>query len=201
VPVAIEYLAATDTLAVVDQSRSVTQIGRGGTAMTEVLPSGADWQSLGALGTADTGDLLLLDSGAHRLLAYPVLDGDLVDAPRPLVEGGTLPLERVAQVFRVADSVLLRLDDGSVRRIDASGSNRRLTPQPISAMAPDRDGGLYLADPLAARIVQTRLDGSVVRELQAPALAGVRAIDLSLDRQRLYALVQSGILVIDIPTL
>ena len=200
VPVAIEYLAPAGTLAIVDQSRSVTQIGPDGNSTTEVLPSGAGWQALGALGAGDTGDLLLVDGRAHRLLAYPVVGGGLVDAPAALIEGGSLPFERVAQVFRVADSVVVRLDDGSVHRIGPGGTDQMLTPQPISAMASDRSGGLFLADPLAARIVQTRLDGTVLRELQAPALAGVRAIDVSLDGQRLYALVQSGILVIDVPS-
>ena len=68
-------------------------------------------------------------------------------------------------------------------------------------MAPDRAGGLYVADPIGARIMQVQLGGTVLRELEAPALSGVRAIDVSLDGQRLYALVESGILVIDLPSM
>ena len=66
-------------------------------------------------------------------------------------------------------------------------------------MASDRAGGLYLADPVDARVVETDLNGTVLRELRAPQLAGVRAMDVSLDGRRLYALVDSGILVVDIP--
>jgi hypothetical protein len=68
-----------------------------------------------------------------------------------------------------------------------------------SAVAPDRAGGLYLADPPNARIVQTNLDGAILRELRAPELGSVRAMDVSLDGSRLYALIDSGILVVDIP--
>ena len=71
----------------------------------------------------------------------------------------------------------------------------------VSAIASDRSGGLYLADPSDARVVQVSLDGEVLRQLRAPALAGVRAIDVSLDGHRLYALVASGVLVADIPAL
>jgi hypothetical protein len=72
---------------------------------------------------------------------------------------------------------------------------------PVSAIAADRNSGVFMADPLDARVVQTTLDGTVVRQLRSPALAGVRAIDISLDGRRLYALVATGVLVADIPAL
>jgi hypothetical protein len=46
--------------------------------------------------------------------------------------------------------------------------------------------------------VESGLDGNILRELRASELAGVRAIDASLDGRRLFALVDSGILVVDI---
>src|SRR5579864_6406357 len=107
----------------------------------------------------------------------------------------------------IIESLLMRLDDGSVHRLDPTGADQPLalelagTPLAgISAIAPDRTGGLFVADPLNARVLQTRVDGTVLRELRAPALAGVRAIDVSLDGQRLFALVASGIEVVDIPS-
>jgi hypothetical protein len=103
-------------------------------------------------------------------------------------------------------SLVVRLDDGSVRRLGADGAEQTLLPPstdapPLSssAMASDRAGGLYLADPSRSRIVQTNLDGTVLRELRAPELSGVRAMDVSLDGRRLYALIDSGILVVDLP--
>jgi hypothetical protein len=66
-------------------------------------------------------------------------------------------------------------------------------------MAADRVGGLYLADAANARVLQVTLDGTVVRELRDPTLAGVRQIQASLDSRRLYGLVAAGVMVFDIP--
>jgi hypothetical protein len=68
-------------------------------------------------------------------------------------------------------------------------------------MTPDRSGGLYLADPVNARVVHTTADGTVLRELHDPALAGVRQIQSSPDGHRLFGLVASGVLVFDTPDL
>jgi hypothetical protein len=68
-------------------------------------------------------------------------------------------------------------------------------------MATDRAGGLYLADPMGARILQVASDGRVIRELRDPALAGVTQIRSSRDGQRLFGLVASGVLVFDTPAL
>ena len=56
-----------------------------------------------------------------------------------------------------------------------------------------------MANPSHAGVVETNLDGAVQRELRAPELMGIRAMDVSLDGRRLYALIDSGILVVDIP--
>ncbi len=214
-PVAIEYLPGRPdepgSLAIVDQSRAIVQVGPDRTLSAHALPTSAGWQELGALGSSAAGELLFLDSGAHQILAYPAQNHVVVDTPRLLLDATSapkLPWERVAQVISAGESLVVRLDDGSVRRLDAGGADEVLAPHasdatPLmsstSAMAPDRAGGLYLADPANDRIVQTNLDGTVLRELRAPELAGVRALDVSLDGSRLYALVDSGILVVDIP--
>jgi hypothetical protein len=117
-----------------------------------------------------------------------------------------LPFEKVAQILSAGESLVVRLDDGSVHRLGAGGVEQPLAIQPsdarpllATAMAPDRHGGLFLADPTNTRIVETDLQGTVLRELRAPELAGVRAMDVSLDGSRLYALIDSGIVVVDIP--
>jgi hypothetical protein len=208
-PVAIEYLPGPGTLAIVDQSRAVIQVGHDRRMSAHALPTSADWQELGALGSGAAGELLFLDSGARQILAYPAEDHAVVDSPRLLLDASTaprLPFERVAQMVSAGASLVVRLDDGSVRRLGADGAEQTLLPPstdapPLSssAMASDRAGGLYLADPSRSRIVQTNLDGTVLRELRAPELSGVRAMDVSLDGRRLYALIDSGILVVDLP--
>jgi hypothetical protein len=215
VPVAIEYVPATTTgpgsLAVVDQSRAVFQVGADGSLSPRWVPTSSAWQALGALGVDPSGELLFLDSGAHQLLAYPTFSQPVLDPPSLVLSGATaprLPFERVAQVVGASESVIFRMDDGSVHRLEPSGAVEPLVLQGadsplagISAMAADRAGGLYLADSLNARVIDIRLDGTIVRELRAPSLAGVRAVDASVDGQRLFALVDAGILVIDIPSM
>jgi hypothetical protein len=214
-PVAIEYLQgprnAPGSLAIVDQQRAVVQVGADRSLSAHALPTSDAWQELGALGSGAAGELLFLDSGAHQLLAYPADDHAVADTPRLLLNAASaprLPWERVAQVISAGESLVVRLDDGSLHRLDSGGADRVLAPHssettPVmsgtSAMASDRAGGLYLADPVDARVVETDLNGTVLRELRAPQLAGVRAMDVSLDGRRLYALVDSGILVVDIP--
>jgi len=206
-PVAIEYLP-DGGLTIVDRSRTVVQLGQDGSLSPRDVPSSANWQALGALGTGAADELLFLDSRAHQLLAYP---SSVSADPRLILDDATaprIPFERIAQVVGAADSVVVRLDDGSVHRVSPEGTDQSLSLPPVSgrttgvsAIASDRGGGLYLADPSDARVVQVSLDGNVVRQLRSPALAGVRAIDVSLDGHRLYALVASGVLVADIPAL
>ena len=214
-PVAIEYLpgdsSSLGSLAIVDQSRALVQLTEEGSLSAREVPTSAAWQELGALGAGSTGELLFLDSRGHQLLAYPVEHQALVDPPRLVFDDANAPVlgfERIAQVLGAADSFVLRMDDGSVNRLAPNGKEQslRLPPvgghsTPVSAIASDRVGGVYLADPVDARVVQTTLDGATRRQLRSPALAGVRAIDVSLDGRRLYALVATGVLVADIPTL
>jgi hypothetical protein len=214
-PVAIEYLpgdaSTPGSLAIVDQSRAVVQLTEEGSLSAREVPTSAAWQELGALGAGTAGELLFLDSRAHQLLAYPVEHQALADPPRLVFDETNAPLlgfERIAQVLGAPDSFVLRMDDGSVHRLAPGGTDQSLQlppvgghSTPVSAIASDRAGGVFLADPLDARVVQTTLDGATLRQLRAPALAGVRAIDVSLDGRRLYALVATGVLVSDIPTL
>jgi hypothetical protein len=213
-PVAIEYLPgpanAPGSLAIVDQSRALIQVGKDRTLSAHAMATSADWQQLGALGSGAMGELLFLDSGAQQILAYPALDHTVVDAPRLLLDATSaprLPFDRVAQILSAGESLVVRLDDGSVHRLGAGGAEQSLAvasgdgarPLLTSAIAPDRRGGLFLADAGNARIVQTDLQGTVLRELRAPELAAVRAMDVSLDGSRLYALIDSGVVVVDIP--
>jgi hypothetical protein len=213
-PVAIEYLPGgtnqPGSLAIVDQSRALVQLMEDGSLARREVPTSAGWQELGALGAGAAGDLLFLDSRAHQLLSYAVYSNQAVLDP-PLVvlddSRAALAFEHIAQVVGAPDSVVLRLDDGTVHRV-ANGVDQQMLLPPvggrssaISSIASDRTGGVYLADPLDARVVETTLDGTVLRQLRAPALAGVRAIDVTLDGRHLYALVAAGILVADIPAL
>ncbi|MBV9577654.1 MAG: hypothetical protein JO057_03585 [Chloroflexi bacterium] len=211
-PVAIEYVPGpknqSGTLAIVDQARTVVQVGADRALSAHELPTSAGWQQLGALGSG-TGELVFLDSDAGRILTYPAPNNGVVDAPRVVVDAVSapyLPWQRVAQIVTTGESLILRFDDGSVHRLAADGIDQPLTvqstdgrPVETSALATDRAGGLYLADPDNARIVQTDLRGNLQREMRAAEFASVRAMDVSLDGQRLYALIDSGILVVDIP--
>jgi len=212
-PIAIEYLPGLPrepgSLAIVDQSRAVVQVARDRSLNAQALPTSARWQELGALGSGGAGELLFLDSGSHEILEYPAFDHAVVDTPRLIldaVNAPRLPFDHVAQIISAGEGLVVRLDDGSIHLLDTHGADRPLpmqstdaAPLTSSAMAPDRAGGLYLADPHGARVVQTKLDGVVQRELRAPELTGIRAMDVSLDGRRLYALIDSGILVVDIP--
>jgi hypothetical protein len=211
-PVAIEYLpgprSEPGTLAIIDQSRAVIQVARDRSMSAQSLPTSAGWQELGALGSGAAGELVFLDSGARQILVYPAQDHTVVDSPHLLLDASSaprLPFDQVAQIVSAGASLVVRLDDGSVRRLTAGGADQSLLPRsteapplPSSALASDRAGGVYLADPSRARIVQTSLDGTVLRELRAPELGGVRAMDVSLDGRRLYALIDSGVVVVDL---
>lgn len=211
-PVAIEYLPGTPgSLVVIDQARNVVQLGQDGQLSRRYIPSSSAWRELGALGSGPAGELLFLDSRAHQLLAYPTSNQLIADAPRLVLDDATAPrlsFERIAQVVAAPQALLVRLDDGSVHRLSAAGADQPLAlpavdgqSGAVSAIAEDGAGGVFLADPLDARVVQTTVDGTLVRELRSPALAGVRAIATSVDGRRLYALVASGVLVADIPSL
>ena len=106
------------------------------------------------------------------------------------------------------DTTYARLDDGSVHRFDSFGSDQQLAVHPADgkpvtaqSIAPDRFGGLFLADPANARVLQVGIDGSVVRQLRDPALGGLRQIQSSVDGRQVFGLVASGVLVFDTPEL
>ena len=214
-PVAIRYLTgvspAPGGLTIIDQARSVVQVARDGALSVRSLPGSADWLELGALASDDHGSLYVLDSGARRLLQYAHLSQRAADPPLVRLDSGThadLALERAAELVADQDSVYLRLDDGTVRRFDAQGNEEQLFVRPpdnrataAAAIAPDHAGGLYLADPAHARIVEASFDGGFVRQFTDPALAGLRQIQSSTDGRRLYGLVASGVLVFDVPPL
>jgi hypothetical protein len=213
-PVAIEYLSGArpeqGVLAIVDQARSVVQVGRDRAVSVRPVPSSASWRELGALGGDPDGHLFVLDSGARRLLEYPPLTQQLVDPPRILLDGVSTPnlaFDQAAQIVgEPGDQVYLRMDDGTLHRFDGQGTELPFSVQApegpvttVSGVAPDRSGGLYLVDPTHARILHTTADGALLRQLRDPSLGGVRLIQSSPDGRRLYALVASGVLVFDLP--
>jgi hypothetical protein len=213
-PVAIQYLSGSGTttepgqLAIVDQARSVVQVGPNRSLSARPLPSSGSWRELGALGV-DAGHLFVLDSGTRRLLEYPLKNQRLVDTPRLVLDdelAPTLPLDRAAEVVAQDDVFYLRMIDGTLRRFDKQAGEVGFAVSPPDArtarfagIALDRAGGLYLAEPANARILHTTADGAVMRQLRNPALAGLRQIQSSLDGHRLFGLVASGVLVFDIP--
>jgi hypothetical protein len=212
-PVAIQYLSGArpdlGVLAIVDQARAVVQVGHDRTLSTRPVASSASWRELGALGADTAGRLYVLDSGSRRLLEYSSLNQRTVDPPRLVLDDTLAPglaFDRAAEIVGQQDDVYLRMDDGTLHRFDAQGQEKQFVVRPpdgapcsVSAVAPDRAGGLYLADSANARILHTTADGAVLRQLRDPALAGVRQIRSSLDGRRLYGLVTSGVLVFDLP--
>jgi hypothetical protein len=216
-PVAIQYLSGDQpgagALTIVDQARTVVQVGRDRSISARPLSSTSSWRELGALGGAPGGDLLVLDSGSRRLLSYapPTGERGAEAPPRVILDGGAIPglaFERAAEVVGQGDDVFLRMDDGTVHRFDAQAGDHVVSVRPpdggsprISGIASDRAGGLYLADPANARVLHVTTDGAVLRQLRDPALGGVRQIQSSLDGRRLYGLVTSGVLVFDVPDL
>jgi hypothetical protein len=214
-PVAITYLSGQrpddGVLAVIDEARSVVEIDHNRRLSPRVVPSSTSWMEVGALGSDPSGHLIFLDSAARRLLEYPPLSQRVIDPPQIVLEPSSpseLHFDRVAEIVGAGDSVVLRLDDGTVHRLDQAGGDLPIVVRSaegaaavVSAITSDRAGGLYLADPANARIFHAGLDGSIMRELHDPTLAGVRQIQTSLDGRRLYGLVASGVLVFDIPAL
>ncbi|HEX8966881.1 MAG TPA: hypothetical protein VF937_03310, partial [Chloroflexota bacterium] len=212
-PVAIEYVqgASPDegALTLIDQARSVVQIGRDHRLNPRVVPSSAGWLDIGALGAGPTGDLFVLDARSRAVLAYRPLGQRPADPPRVALDATTAPnllFEHAAEIVGEANSVVVRMDNGSVHRFDTQGVEQPLLAAGtrlarITAIASDRLGGLYLVDAASARVLQLSADGNLLRELRDPGLAGLRAIQASLDGQRLYGLVASGIMVFDIPPL
>ncbi len=212
-PVAIHFLpgAGADLggLAIVDQTRAVVQVGRGRTITPRQVPTSASWRELGALGGTGDGHLYVLDSGAHRLLEYPSLNQRVVDPPRLLLEGtsaSALSFEHAAEVLGEHNVVYVRMDDGTLRRFNAQGIETPVAIQSpdgrrpvVSGIAPDRQGGLFLADPLNGRVLHITVDGTLMSQFRDPALAGLRQIQSSLDGQRIYGLVAAGVLVFDLP--
>jgi hypothetical protein len=212
-PVAIEYLEGSSAqggvLAVVDQARSVIQIDRDRRLSVRSIPSSASWQAFGALGSDAAGHLFFVDSASQRLFEYPPLTQRVPDAPGLVLDATSapnLPFEHVVQVLGTPDAVVARLDDGSVHLLSTDGSDQLLRlrrsdarPANVRSMAADRVGEVETADAANARVLQVTLDGTVVRELRDPTLAGVRQIQASLDSRRLYGLVAAGVMVFDIP--
>jgi hypothetical protein len=215
-PIAIQYVgaaapdSAADGLMIVDDARTVVQVSHGRDLNARPLQSSTGWRELGALGAGAGGRLYLLDSGARQLLEYGTQNQRIADPPRPILDAASAPglaFERVVQVLGVHDRIFARMEDGALRAFDAAGRELAFEVRPsdgrpisIVSMAPDRAGGLYLGDSANARVLHTTADGSLMRQLRDPALAGVRQIHSSLDGRQMFGLVASGVLVFDLPS-
>jgi hypothetical protein len=212
-PVAIQYVGGARPdqgfLTIVDQSRTVVQVGHDRALTPRPLQTSASWRELGALGASNDGHFYVLDTGARRLLEYPLQSQRVVDPPRIVLDDAQAPglaFERAVEIVGLQDAVYVRTDDGTMRRFDSQGNELPTQVRPpdglpavLSGIAPDRSGGLFLADPGHSRILHTTADGSLLRQLRDPALAGVRQIKTSVDGRRIYGLVTSGVLVFDVP--
>ena len=209
VPVAIQYL--TDSLVVIDESRTVFQVDRDRSVSRRSVPTSTSWLAVGALGSDPGGRLVFVDSAARRLLLYPPFSQRVIDPPRVLLDSTaepSLPFERVAEVVGVGSALVARTEDGGLVLIDVNGGWSPLVIRPSDgrrvlarSIASDRVGGLYVADPANSRILQVGSDGSVLRQLRDAALGGVRQIQSSRDGRTIYGLVASGVLVFDTPDL
>jgi hypothetical protein len=203
-PVAIQYVGGA--LTIVDRARTIAQLSSSGALSARPLAGSASWQRLGALGTDAQGNLYVLDSGAHRLLEYAAASQKLVDPPSPLLDARP-DMEGAAEILPLHD-IYVRMAEGSVRRLGRDGQELGFEVRPpdgrlsaITALASDRGGGLYLADPQHARVLHTTAEGAFIRQLRDPALAGVRQLQTSPDGHRLYGLVAAGVLAFDVPEL
>jgi hypothetical protein len=206
-PVAMQYLG--DGLTIVDQARTLVKVGRDRALALRTPASSTSWGELGALGTDLSAHLFVLDSAARRLLDYPVQNERVADQPRLLLEGvdrPDMPLDQAAEVIGVDDSIYVRFENGTVRRFDTNGNDEPFDlqtpdgrPIAIGGMTVDREGGLFLADVANARVLHTTADGAYRREMRGPALAGLRQLKSSVDGHRLYGLVASGVVTLEVP--
>jgi hypothetical protein len=225
-PVAMTWVSGEQgeagALTIVDQARGVVQVSPGGRPVRKRLAGAAEWKRLNALASAGS-TLYLLDGDAGQLLAYPnategVSECSAKTCPPLKSEGGsqvldfrgipTLPTSRAVEVLPL-DDFYLRLDDGSVRRLDWQGHELPFSVRPpdaslgaVSAMASDGRGGLYLADPVQERILHVTAEGRLLRQLRSTspsALSVVRSIKVGAGEQSLLSLGDSGILSIPLP--
>jgi hypothetical protein len=206
-PVAMEYVRAPSegALTVVDQTRRVIQL-QGRSPSVRPLPSSGAWHRLSGLASDQQGNLYVLDNQADRLqlLAYPGAVSHLTDPPRVLVDPGAgLPVN-VIDLLALEDLFVVH-QDGWVGRYDRQGNPLPFTARSpegqlgrVASAAPDGSGGLFLAEPDHARIVETTHEGSFVRQLRATSLQDLRALHLSADRRVLYGLARDGIVAIDL---
>ncbi|GAC1313186.1 MAG: hypothetical protein NVSMB2_00760 [Chloroflexota bacterium] len=211
-PVAIRYLAddaAHGALTIIDQARAVVSLGPDRTLTARPFRSSLGWAELGALGGDGSPNLFVVDSANRRLVSYPTRATVPVDSPRTVIDSAgapNLPFERAVDVIGTPTAQFVRLDDGSVHRVDVSIGDSVLEVRSpdgraahIVGMASDRAGGLFLADAANGRVLHTDADGALIRQLRNPSFAGVRQIQSSLDGRRLYGLVASGVLVFEVP--
>jgi hypothetical protein len=212
-PVAMQYLGGAGpglgVLTIVDQARAVVQVGHDRALSLRQVPTSAGWRELGALGADADGRLFVLDSGSRRLLEYPPTAQRIADPPRLVLDGSSAPglaFEKAAELVGQRDQVFLRMEDGTLKRFDNESHELAFVVRPpdgqavsINAIAADRSGGLYLVDASAGRILHTTADGSLLRQLRDPSLAGLRLIQSSPDGRRLYGVVAAGVLVFDLP--
>jgi hypothetical protein len=197
-------------LTVIDRRRVVVQVADG-RVVPRPLPSASQWQNLAALGSDRTGSLFVVEAQAKRLLEYRGADQRLVDPPRVLLDAGTaptFPFDHIVELLPL-QTWLVRQDDGVVRRFERQGRELAFEVRPpdqqlgpVSALAGDGTGSVFIADPARARIVQTTAEGRFIRQLRdaSGAVFGqLRSLRLTADGRRLVGLSTDGVVAFDLP--
>ena len=212
-PVAMTYVPAPSgggRLVVVDRARTIVEVRDDGTTVRRSL-SGMSWKRVSALGAGADGALYIVDGDEGTLFAYPTDTEQTSAVPRQVLSrtlAPDLPFDRVVGLLPGAD-LYVSTDDASVQRFSRQG--RRLAfdvraPDgaigPVSGMASDAGGTMYLADVGHHRLVQATADGRFVRQIRGSDswdLGSLRSLQLSPDGTTLFAVNGNGVVALALP--
>ncbi len=210
IAMAIKPAQGGGILTVLDRARGVVQFSDSLGLVRRTVPQTREWQRITAVSTQDD-TLYLLDGDAGRLLAYDGIAAGLTKAPRlvfDLATAAAVPF-RSAVDFIPAEDVFVRDQSGAVRRFDRKGQLLPFDVEPpddslgpVSAMAQDGAGGLYLSDPSRGRIVHVTRDGRFLRQIrpaQGRSFDALRSIQPSVDHKRLYAIADQTVMALSLP--
>jgi hypothetical protein len=102
----------------------------------------------------------------------------------------------------------VRFQDGSIQRFATNGSALPFSlrvddgdPVQATAIAPDRAGGLYVAEPAKRRVLHVSADGRLLQQIRfdRQALDEVRSLETSMDGAHVYALSGTALWELDVP--
>lgn len=212
-PVAMTYVrdpgGPDGRLVVIDRARNVVEVRDDGTLARRPMP-GMSWKRLSAISAGTDGALYILDGDDGMLLAYPFGGANNGLLPRPVLtrtDAQTLPFEHVVGLLAEQDFYVNR-DDGRLQRFNRQGQALPFDVRapdgflgPISGVASDANGALYLADPSQQRLVQATADGRFVRQFRgASSLGSLRSLQLSPDGSRLFGVSADGVVALSLPS-